>query len=78
VETAKLTIRLPKEIIAFAEEYAKAHQLTMTELISRHLRRLRDQAGHKIHPDVEEISGIIPATIDARAEYHEHLAKKHR
>ena len=78
METAKLTIRLPKEFITFAKEYAKAHHLTVTELISRHLRRLRDQAEHTIHPEVEEISGILPATIDARAEYHEHLTKKHR
>lgn len=78
METAKLTVRLPKADIEFAKRYARAHQLTLTELINRHFRRLRGSQDLEIHPDVERISGLVPAQIDAEAEYHAHLVKKHR
>jgi hypothetical protein len=32
----------------------------------------------KIHPEVEKISGLIPADVDARAEYREHILEKYR
>ncbi len=78
METAKLTVRLPKAHIEFAKRYARAHRLTLTELIDRHFRRLRSQAESEIHPEVEKISGLVPAQVDSEAEYHEHLLKKHR
>ena len=78
METAKLTVRLPKADIEFAKQYARAHRLTVTELIDRHFRRLRDQTESEIHPEVERISGLVPPQVDAEAEYHDHLLKKHR
>src|SRR3954462_4175960 len=41
METAKLTVRLPKTDLDFAKEYAQAHRITVTELIDRYLRSLR-------------------------------------
>ena len=76
--TAKLTVRLPKANIDFAKRYARDHHLTLTELIDRHFRRLRSQEKGEIHPEVEKISGLVPAEVDAEAEYHAHLLKKHR
>ena len=78
MDTAKLTVRLPKADIEFAKRYARANRLTLTELIDRHFRRLRSQEKGGIHPDVERISGLVPSHVDAVAEYHEHLLKKHR
>ncbi len=78
MDTAKLTIRLPKSNIEFAKRYARAHRLTLTELIDRHLRRLRSQEEVEIHPEVEKISGLLASDIDAEAEYHEYLQEKHR
>lgn len=78
METAKLTVRLPKRDIEFAKRYAQAHRLSLTELIDRHFRRLRDIAEDEIHPEVERISGLVPPDVDAEAEYHEHLLTKHR
>ncbi len=76
METAKLTIRLPKADIEFAKRYARAHQISLTELVNRQLSRLR---GHdsEIHPEVESISGLVPLHIDAEEEYHEYLLAKH-
>ncbi len=78
METAKLTVRLPKADIEFAKRYARAHRITLTELIDRHFRRLRSREESEIHPEVEKISGLVPAEVDAEAEYHEHLLDKHR
>lgn len=78
METAKLTVRLPKEDIEFAKRYARDHRLTLTELIDRHFRQLRSQSDVDIHPEVQKISGLVPPHVDAEAEYHAHLMKKHR
>ena len=77
METAKLTVRLPKEDLEFAKRYAREHRMTVTELIDRQLRRLRSQSETGIHPEVERISGLVPPQVDARAEHREHLLKKH-
>jgi len=77
MDTAKLTVRLPKNDLEFAKRYAQAHRMTVTELIDRYLRSLQGEIG-TIHPEVERISGLIPAGVDARAEYREHILEKHR
>jgi hypothetical protein len=74
----KLTVRLPEENLGFLKRYAAEHGLTVTEVIDRYLTRLREGAGdHAIHPEVERISGLVPADVEARALYHEHLLSKH-
>lgn len=40
METAKLTVRLPKRDLEFAKEYAQAHRITVTELIDRYLNQV--------------------------------------
>ena len=77
METVKLTVRLPKSDLEFAKRYAQAHHITVTELIDQYLKSLRGGAG-AIHPEVEKISGLISAEVDARAEYREHALRKHR
>jgi Family of unknown function (DUF6364) len=77
METAKLTVRLPKGDLEFAKRYAEAHRITVTELIDRYLRSLQTGTG-AIHREVERIAGLIPPEVDARAEYREHSRRKHR
>ena len=77
MDTAKLTVRLPKEDLEFAKRYAKEHRMTVTELIDRYLRGLQSQAGTQIHPEVERISGLVPPDFDALSLYQEHLLRKH-
>jgi hypothetical protein len=76
MDTAKLTVRLPKKDLEFAKKYAQEHRITVTELIDRYLQRLQVGQPAAIHPDVERISGLVPSEIDAEALYHEHLAGK--
>ena len=77
METVKLTVRLPKSDLEFAKQYAQAHRITVTELIDRFLRSLRGGTG-EIHPEVEKITGLISADVDAKAEYREHVLGKYR
>ena len=41
METATLTVQLPKQDLEFAEQYARTRHITLGELIDRYLRRLR-------------------------------------
>ncbi len=76
--TRKLTIRLPEEDIDFARDYAAEHGMTMTELIDRYLKSLQTRHKGPLADEIVRFSGIIPADIDGRREYHEGMAKKHR
>lgn len=77
IETTKLTIRLPKQHVAFAKAYASAHGVSVTEFIDRYLRRMQALEQYQPGSEVEAISGLIPADVDAEAVYLEHLAEKH-
>jgi hypothetical protein len=54
-----------------------AYRITVTELIERYLRRLRDARSRTIHPEIERISGLVPSDVDTEALYNEHVANRH-
>ena len=75
----KLTVRLPEESLDFIKRYAAEHGTTVTELLTRYMERLqRSASGGEIHPRVAKISGVVPANVDARREYHDHQVDRHR
>lgn len=78
MDTAKLTVRLPRKSLEFAKEYAREHHITVTDLITRYLQRLQNGQPTPIHPDVERFSGLIPEDVDAEALYLEHIERKHK
>jgi len=49
MDTAELTLRLPRQDLEFAEEYARAHRITVNELVDRLLQRLRKN--EKVHSE---------------------------
>lgn len=77
-ETTKITIRLPRQDVEFAKAYAKAHGLSMTEVIDRHLRRLRALEQHTPSAELDAITGLLPPDLDAEQAYRDHLSDKHR
>ena len=77
-DTTKITIRLPRQDVEFAKAYAKAHGISMTEVIDRHLRRLRDLGEHGPSAELDAITGLLPEDLDAEQAYRQHLADKHR
>jgi len=77
-KTTKLTVRLPKQDAEFAKAYAKAHGLMVTEVIDRYLRRMRSRQPQALSAEVEFLTALAPADVDAQAEYRRHLESKHR
>lgn len=76
-ETVKLTVRLPREDIEFARRYARANHLTVTEVIDRCLRRMRMLEPGDLSPELDEITGLVPADVDADQARLDHLQGKH-
>jgi NRPS condensation-like uncharacterized protein len=77
VETTKLTTRLPKQDVEFAKAYARAHGMTLTEVLARYLRRMRALQDSELSPEVEAMSGLVPEGVDVEAEYRRHVVAKH-
>jgi hypothetical protein len=77
-ETTKLTVRLPKQDVEFAKAYARAHGLTVTEVIDRYLRRMRSREPQVLSAEIEFLTALVPADVDTEAEYQRHLEAKHR
>jgi len=76
-DTVKLTVRLPREDVEFAKAYARAHGLSVTEVIDRYLRRIRALGESTPSREIESITGLVPAEADAASEYHDYLREKH-
>lgn len=78
METTKLTVRLPHAELEFIKNYAREHGVTVTALIDRYFSRLQRAPEASIHPQVERIAGLIPASAAVRDLYREHVEAKHR
>ena len=76
-DTTKLTIRLPRRDIEFAKDYARAHGLSVTEVIDRYLRNMRALERHIPSPALDEITGLVASDVDVREEFRRHQLEKH-
>jgi hypothetical protein len=74
--TAELTLKLPAEEVEFLKAYAQ-HGTTAAELLATYVERLKATGHPPLHPDIVSITGLVPAEIDAKAEYRQHLLDKH-
>ena len=62
--TTELTIRLLRQDVEFAKSYAKAHGLTVTEVIDRYLRRMRALEEQEPSPELDFLTGLVPPDVD--------------
>ena len=76
--TAELKVQLPGDDIAFLESYAAAHRMTLSSLMARYVPALRAAPRRAPHPANLQFTGTIPADVDARETYRQHLIEKHR
>ena len=76
--TAELTLQLPVDEIEFLNAYAQEHGTTATELLERYVKQLKANGHKALHPDILSITGLVPADIDVKAEYRQHLLDKHK
>lgn len=78
----KLTLKLDKEVINQAKQYAESKKISLSKLIESYLLLLTKELKNKeyISPLVESLSGVIelPENYDDKAEYRDYLSEKHK
>ncbi len=73
----KLTVRVPRHLLANAKRYAKAHQTTLTELISTFLQQIPSDSEVLNHaPIVRRLTGLLSSDVSTD-DYKKHLEDKY-
>ncbi len=80
----KLTLRLNKNVIERAKNYARSHNISISKIVESYLDSITKQKEEKkkvsITPLVESLSGVIdlPADFDYKKEYRDYLEEKYK
>jgi hypothetical protein len=79
----KLTLKLNKQIIEKAKEYASNKQMSLSRIVESYLQSLTTEKNEKnfeISPFVRSIAtGVeIPGDLEMKDEYSEHLLQKYK
>ena len=72
----KLTVRVPRDLIEKAKQYASKNQTTVTNLIQGYLQTLPAQGALQDAPIVQRLSGILSSDISID-DYRKHLEDKY-
>jgi hypothetical protein len=78
MNATEVTVQLPREDAEFLESYAREHATSVAEIFTRYARRLQSTAQRTPHPENVKFSGSVPAEVNAREAYREHIVDKHR
>jgi hypothetical protein len=79
----KLTLKLNQEIIEKAKKYASGKKMSLSRIVEFYLQSLtteNEKDDFEISPFVKSISTgrSIPADLDHKKEYSDHLMKKYK
>ncbi len=82
----KLTLKLDKFVIEKAKNYASSHKRSLSRIIESYLRSLISQDDPNDTDDIQISSFVksmstgasIPADLDYKKEYSDHLSDKHK
>ena len=73
----KLTVRVPRHLLANAKRYAQAHQTTLTELISTYLQNIPTDSEVLDHaPVVRRLTGLLSHDVSIE-DYKKHQEEKY-
>ena len=73
----KLTVRVPRHLLANAKRYAQAHQTTLTELITTYLQQIPSESEVLNHaPVVRRLTGLLSSDVSIE-DYKKHLEDKY-
>ncbi len=73
----KLTVRVPRHSLENAKRYARAHQTTLTELISVYLGRIPSEPSILDDaPVVGRLTGLLSSEVTLE-DYKKHLEEKY-
>jgi hypothetical protein len=77
METTRLTVRVPRDVVERAEAYARENHTTLSRLISEYLRQLTTPNDPLADaPIVRRLSGMLPQDVSVE-DYREHLERRH-
>jgi len=77
MQEAKLTVRMPREVIEAAKQYAREHDTTLTRLLSHYMQRLVAASNPLADaPIVRRLSGSLAAGASEQ-DYKDYLVDKH-
>ena len=76
-EKKKLTLRLNKQLIEQAKQYAARHNLSVSELVETYFLNLKDTDTDDHTALVQQLTGILPESADVEQIYGEHLVDKY-
>jgi len=72
----KLTVRIARDVIERAKEFAMHNDTTLTALIEAYLRRIPFRSGVENAPIVRRLSGSLSPEVKLE-DYHQHLDEKY-
>ena len=73
----KLTVRVPRHLLANAKRYAQTHQTTLTELISAYLQQFPSESDVLDHaPVVRRLTGLLSPDVSID-DHKKHLEDKY-
>jgi hypothetical protein len=78
MNATEVTVQLPREEAEFLEAYAKEHDTSVAEIVTRYARRLQSTARRAPHPENVKFTGSVPADVEAREAYRKHIVDKHQ
>ncbi len=78
----KLTLRLDKDVIVRAKDYAQNHKISLSKMVESYLDSVtkKKSNGIAITPLVESLSGVVklPQDYDYKKEYTDYLTEKYK
>jgi hypothetical protein len=78
MNATEMTVQMPREEAEFLETYAREHATSVAEIFTRYARRLQSTTRSVPHAENVKFTGSVPADVDAREAYRQHLVDKHR
>ena len=72
-----VTVSLADEDFAFLKKFSESQGTSVGEFLARQARSLRKQLEKPLPPEIEAASGIIAEDVDSKAEYLDHMERKH-
>ncbi|MCP5096327.1 MAG: hypothetical protein GY943_12315 [Chloroflexi bacterium] len=76
-EKKKLTLRLNKRLIEQAKQYAAKHNLSVSELVETYFLNLKESDSEGHTPLVEQLTGILPESVNVNQTYEDYLVDKY-
>ena len=81
----KLTLRMDDQLIEEAKSWARAHGVSLSELVAAYLASLAEPPGRDLAPWTRRLAGVargsdgrVPTDEQIRADYAAHVDAKHQ